>query len=120
MSTFTEISGCFQPGQAKVGPRPTPLVEPPWGAEPRFELGPALQQASALPTEPHCTLTELHCTLTEPHCTLMSHTAPREKIEGFGVQGVGISNGIFVQDVGRDRRIMVAGSKNRKDYGCRG
>ena len=31
-------------------------VEPPWGAEPRFELGPALQQASALPTEPHCTL----------------------------------------------------------------
>jgi hypothetical protein len=31
-------------------------AEPPWGAEPRFELGPALQQASALPTEPHCTL----------------------------------------------------------------
>jgi hypothetical protein len=31
------------------------LVESPWGAEPRFELGPALQQASALPTEPHCT-----------------------------------------------------------------
>ncbi len=31
-------------------------VEPPWGAEPRFELGPALQQASALPTEPHCTV----------------------------------------------------------------
>ncbi len=25
VSTFTEISGCFQPGQAKVGPRPTPL-----------------------------------------------------------------------------------------------
>jgi hypothetical protein len=25
-------------------------AEPPWGAEPRFELGPALQQASALPT----------------------------------------------------------------------
>ncbi len=38
-------------------------VEPPWGAEPRFELGPALQQASALPSEPHCTLTEPHCTL---------------------------------------------------------
>jgi len=31
-------------------------VEPPWDAEPRFELGPALQQASALPTEQHCTL----------------------------------------------------------------
>ncbi len=45
-------------------------VEPPWGAEPRFELGPALQQASALPTEPHCTHTEPHCTLSEPHCTL--------------------------------------------------
>jgi hypothetical protein len=31
-------------------------AEPPWGAEPRFELGPALQKASALPTEPRCTL----------------------------------------------------------------
>jgi hypothetical protein len=30
-------------------------AEPPWGAKPRFELGPALQQASAPPTEPHCT-----------------------------------------------------------------
>ncbi len=27
-------------------------AEPPWGAEKRFELGPALQQASALPTKP--------------------------------------------------------------------
>jgi hypothetical protein len=44
-------------------------AELPMGAEPRFELGPALQQASALPTEPHCTL-------TEPHCILLSHTAP--------------------------------------------
>ncbi len=35
----------------------------------------------------------------------------REKIEGFGVQGVGISKGIFVQDLGRDRRIMVAGRR---------
>ncbi|MFN9898306.1 MAG: hypothetical protein ACK55Z_05805, partial [bacterium] len=26
MSTFTEISGCFQPGQAKVGRGPTPLA----------------------------------------------------------------------------------------------
>jgi hypothetical protein len=34
-------------------------VEPPWGAEPRFELGPALQQASALPTEPHCSAAQL-------------------------------------------------------------
>jgi hypothetical protein len=30
VSTLTEISGCFQPGQAKVGPGPTPLcVLPP-------------------------------------------------------------------------------------------
>jgi hypothetical protein len=27
-------------------------LEPPWGAEPRFEFGSALQQASALPSEP--------------------------------------------------------------------
>jgi len=32
VSTFTEISGCFQPGQAKVGPRPTPLLFPAWRA----------------------------------------------------------------------------------------
>ncbi len=37
-------------------------AEPPWGAKPRFELGPALQQASALPTYPRCTLTEPRCT----------------------------------------------------------
>jgi hypothetical protein len=35
---------------------PAQWVAPPWGAEPKFELGPALQQARALPTEPHCTL----------------------------------------------------------------
>ncbi len=29
-------------------------VAVPRGAEPRFELGPALQQASALPSEPRC------------------------------------------------------------------
>jgi hypothetical protein len=39
-------------------------------AEPRFGLEPALQQASALPTEPRCTLTEQRCTLNEPRCTL--------------------------------------------------
>jgi hypothetical protein len=27
VSTSTGISGCFQPGQAKVGPSPTPFVE---------------------------------------------------------------------------------------------
>jgi hypothetical protein len=51
--------------------------KPPYGAEPRFELGPAEQQASALPTEPGCTLTEPRCTLTEPGCTL---TEPRYTI----------------------------------------
>jgi hypothetical protein len=44
--------------------------KPPWGAEPEFELGPPVQQASALPTELCCTLTELSCTLTELCCTL--------------------------------------------------
>ncbi len=29
---------------------------PPCGAEPRIKLGPALQQADALPTEPHRTI----------------------------------------------------------------
>ncbi len=49
----------------------------PWGAEPRIELGPALQQASTLLTELRCThhcyaspKTELRCTLTELCCTL--------------------------------------------------
>jgi hypothetical protein len=52
--------------------------EPPWGAEPRFELGPALQvqQAGALPTEPRRTQTEPRRTLTEPRRTLLSHAAP--------------------------------------------
>ncbi len=30
ISTSTGISGCFQPGQAKVGPGPTPLVWAPY------------------------------------------------------------------------------------------
>ena len=30
-------------------------AEHPWGVEPRFEPGPALQQASVLPTEQRCT-----------------------------------------------------------------
>jgi hypothetical protein len=33
--------------------------DPPCGAEPRIELGPALQQADALPNEPRCTYTLL-------------------------------------------------------------
>ncbi len=44
--------------------------KPPWGAEPRIELGPALQQAGALPTELRRTLTELRRTLTELRRTL--------------------------------------------------
>jgi len=32
------------------------VEKPPWGAEPRFELGPALQQADALPSELRRTL----------------------------------------------------------------
>ncbi len=41
--------------------------DPPCGAEPRIELGPALQQADVLPTEPRRTI--------EPRRT-MSHAAP--------------------------------------------
>jgi hypothetical protein len=40
-------------------------AEPQWGAEPGFELGPALQQASALPTEPRCTLLSHNARLTD-------------------------------------------------------
>ncbi len=39
--------------------------EPPWDAEPRIELGPALQQAVALPTELRRILTELRHILIE-------------------------------------------------------
>ncbi len=43
--------------------------KPPWGAEPRFQLRPAIHQASELPTELRCTLratlhAKLRCTLT--------------------------------------------------------
>jgi hypothetical protein len=39
---------------------------PPCGAKPRIELGPALQQADALPTEPRRTITEPRRTISEP------------------------------------------------------
>jgi hypothetical protein len=45
------------------------LAEPPWGAESRFELWPALQQVSALsalPFEPRCTLSIRHFYLLNP------------------------------------------------------
>jgi hypothetical protein len=57
--------------------------KPPWGANPRIELRPAIQQADALPIEPCHTLIEPNQslieprhTLIEPHCTLIepSHT----------------------------------------------
>jgi hypothetical protein len=32
-----------------------------WGAEPRFKLGPAVQQANALQSQPHRTLSEPLC-----------------------------------------------------------
>jgi len=43
--------------------------KPPWGAEPRFELGPAIQQADALPTD-------LRRALTKLRRTLICYTAP--------------------------------------------
>jgi hypothetical protein len=48
--------------------------KPPCGAEPRIELGPALQQADALPTEPRRTISEPRRTMTEPRRTI---TEPR-------------------------------------------
>jgi hypothetical protein len=44
--------------------------DPPCGAEPRIELGPALQQAGVLPTEPPRTITEPRRTMTEPRRTI--------------------------------------------------
>jgi hypothetical protein len=38
-------------------------IKPPWSAEPRIELGPALQKAQAPPAELPLTLTELRRTL---------------------------------------------------------
>ena len=46
------------------------VEKPPRGAEPRFELGPAIQQADALPSELRRTLGELRCTLNELRRTL--------------------------------------------------
>jgi hypothetical protein len=43
--------------------------DPPCGAEPRIELGPALQQADALPTEQRRTI-------TEQRRTILSNAAP--------------------------------------------
>jgi hypothetical protein len=43
---------------------------PPCGAEPRFELGLALQQADALSTEPRRTITEPRRTITELRRTI--------------------------------------------------
>jgi hypothetical protein len=51
--------------------------KPPCGAEPRIELGPALQQANALPTEPRRTIAEPRRTITEPRRTI---TDPRRTI----------------------------------------
>jgi hypothetical protein len=44
---------------------------PPCGAEPGIELGPAFQQADALPTEPRRTMTEPRRTITEPRRTVL-------------------------------------------------
>ncbi len=49
--------------------------KPPCGAEPRIELGPALQQADALPIEPRRTMVEPRRTIVEPRRTIVSHAA---------------------------------------------
>ncbi len=50
--------------------------KPPWGAKPRIELDPALQQADALPAELRRTLAELRRILTELRRSLLSYAAP--------------------------------------------
>jgi hypothetical protein len=52
--------------------------DPPYGAEPRIELGPALQQADVLPTEPRRTILS-HAAPSEPRRTILSHAAPFKK-----------------------------------------
>jgi hypothetical protein len=44
----------------------SPRQKPPWGDEPRIELGPALQQADSLPTEPRHTLIFENCSFFSP------------------------------------------------------
>ncbi len=49
--------------------------KPPCCAEPRFDLGPVLQQADALPTEPRRTI-QSHPHHTKQRSTILSHAAP--------------------------------------------
>ncbi len=54
--------------------------KPPCGAEPWIELGPALQQADALPTEPRRTLSPwaktLHCSYVSERLQCIAYTVP--------------------------------------------
>ncbi len=50
--------------------------KPPCGAEPKIELGPALQQADALPTEPRRTI----LSHAAPYWATPHHTEPRRTI----------------------------------------
>ncbi len=65
--------------------------EPPWDAEPRFELGPALQQADALPTE-LCRIlpTELRRILTELRRILKTRLSRR--LRNFAALNVPLNN----------------------------
>jgi hypothetical protein len=58
----------------------------PCGAEPRIELGPALQQADALPTEPRRTMTEPRRTILK-NKVLLIHAS-------FYISQLGIQFGI--------------------------
>jgi hypothetical protein len=61
--------------------------DPPCGAEPRIELGPALQQADALPTEPRRTITEPRRTpsILTP---LSVGVGPKHCHGGWGIEAV--------------------------------
>ncbi len=67
----------------RLGSSPSPhrqlaqWAEPLWGAEPGFELGPALQQADELPTE-------LRCTLLPPFLTSRLAETSISPLPGYG------------------------------------
>ncbi len=56
LALFTPYIHLFQFAEASLLFLFAQREKPPSGVEPGFELGPAIQQASALPTKPHCTL----------------------------------------------------------------
>ncbi len=67
--TYIQSSNHIQYIRRGLSPSPHRLTAqwdwPPCGAEPRIELGPAFQQADALPTEPRRTISKIILFLRE-------------------------------------------------------